>query len=563
MNLISVSLSNFLSHKLTHVDFPEGLVGLIGLNGSGKSALVKESVTWALWGKSRVSGAGDALIHYKEKSCTAIVKFEVNEKVYKVTRTRLLNKSTNLSVERLDENDATGKELSKSTARETQEVINSLLGMTYDTFRNSCCIEQGEADSFSKLAPKEAADIILSILQLNMYDTYKQECICKCLEAKQEQEKLTVACEYLTTKFHELSNIKQIQKEKTTELNKMQSEYKKVHVEHAKNEKKCNKDQRELNSSMLVLRDLDVKYKEVDKRIASLSKHVAVLDKINGSCPICKTAIDESNKNTIKENLRKQYQDLLDETISIKNKRKTEAEKFNAIDAPSRQLNKVLKEQKIKISNLFSDISRLEGEISGLKTSSQELKDITTKLADHKAKLATLEDTEEIYSNLSSAFGHKGIPLLIIDNLIKELEVLVNENLELLSDLPISVRFITQRESTTGDLTDTFRIMLEEGLETRSYFNYSGGERMIIDLAIRLGLSALLARRNNFKVETLIIDEGLGSLDEGKQYDFIKTLKLLTKRFKRIILITHTEAKQYLNCCIELTKEDNISVVNA
>ncbi|TDI96928.1 MAG: hypothetical protein E2O29_01460 [Deltaproteobacteria bacterium] len=561
MNLLSVSLNNFLSHKLTHVDFPEGLIGLVGLNGSGKSALVKESVTWALWGKSRIGGAGDDLIHYGESSCTAVIKFDVNGKIFKVLRKRTLGKKTELSFHILNSSGMVTKELSRPVLKNTQEEINKVLGMNYDTFRNSCCIEQGEADSFSKLSPKEAAQVMLDILQLNMYDKYKKECIDKFMQSNTQKDKLDIACGYLEERLHQISDVKSIQKSKQTELSKILKDYENTKKDYKKMESKCSSIQEEYNSYVLRIKELDMELRNIDQNISRLSSQAAALDLLNEKCPICYSNIDKSNKDIIKENLRKEYQDILDKKMHIDDSKKIIIVKFKDTNKKLITMNFVIKSHKNKITGLHGEASKLEGELESLKNPAKELKDIISKLSDHRVIINQLIKEQEIYSSLSQAFSHKGIPLLIIDNLINELDLLVNENLKLLSDLPISIKFVTQRESVNGDLVDTFKITIQDGLEVRSYFNYSGGERMIIDLAIRLGLSELLSRRNNFKVETLIIDEGLGSLDEAKQHNFIKTLELLTSRFKRIVLITHTEAKQYLNHCIELTKDDEISVV--
>ena len=77
-----------------------------------------------------------------------------------------------------------------------------------------------------------------------------------------------------------------------------------------------------------------------------------------------------------------------------------------------------------------------------------------------------------------------------------------------------------------------------------------------------MGLSELLARRNNFKIETLIIDEGLGTLDDTNQTNFIKTLIKLTSKFKKIIVITHTPVKDYFKQTIQLKKNNGISTVD-
>jgi len=181
MDIKKVKLTNFLSHKDTSFMFPRGLTGLVGLNGTGKSSLVKDSVTWALWGRARCGGAGDDLIHKNEDYCKVHLNFSVNGREYLVIRTRTRDKKTQLDFHEIIGEQ--GNELTRPVLKATQDDINKTLGMDYEIFRNSCCIEQGHADSFSKLAPKDAGKLILTILQLGDYSKYKMAAIDKLINS--------------------------------------------------------------------------------------------------------------------------------------------------------------------------------------------------------------------------------------------------------------------------------------------------------------------------------------------------------------------------------------------
>ena len=49
MRISSIRLKNYRQFKEAHIEFPDGVIGLVGLNGTGKSSLV-EAVAWALFG---------------------------------------------------------------------------------------------------------------------------------------------------------------------------------------------------------------------------------------------------------------------------------------------------------------------------------------------------------------------------------------------------------------------------------------------------------------------------------------------------------------------------------
>jgi exonuclease SbcC len=66
---------------------------------------------------------------------------------------------------------------------------------------------------------------------------------------------------------------------------------------------------------------------------------------------------------------------------------------------------------------------------------------------------------------------------------------------------------------------------------------------MRINLALRLGISEVIARRSGYKgkIETLIIDEGLSALDEEGRQATIEILRQLRQRFRKILVISHLE----------------------
>jgi len=560
MNITEIRLKNFLSHKDSKLRFKSnGLLGVVGENGTGKSALVKDAVTWALWGRSRTGGAGDDLIHWDEPSCCVSVRLTINNKFYIVTRERKREAKTKLYLKRIETNGELFDE-SKMVLKDTQQEINKILGMSYDVFRNSCCIEQGDANSFSKLSPKEAGILILRILQLDNYSRYKIKATDNFVSCKLEADKLELANSYLDEKLKSIKDVNKTKQKKSQELKYKEKEHKSLESKYEKAEKQYSNIYRKWQQVNIKIKEFNVDLANLDRSLTKLSKQVETLDKINGKCPICDTHLKEDKKQQIKENFLREYQSLLDRKTQLENHVESHTERLNKDQKSLESFN--LRELRDSLTTSLSDISGLKGEVDSLSRNVVSLKETQSKRDDNTKLLTSLRANEEVYSELATAFGPRGIPLLIVDNVLRELEVLINNYINLLSDLSIILELHTQRESTVGDLIDTFQIMINDGLNCRPYFNYSGGERMIIDLALRLGLSELLARRNNFKVETLIIDEGLGSLDDANQRNLMKTLFNLTSKFKKIIVITHTQAKDYFTDFLSIVKKDKISFID-
>ena len=105
------------------------------------------------------------------------------------------------------------------------------------------------------------------------------------------------------------------------------------------------------------------------------------------------------------------------------------------------------------------------------------------------------------------------------------------------------INFQFGRETKTGRQTDQLVMEAEDETGHHPVTRFSGGERMRINLALRLGISEVIARRSGYKgkIETLIIDEGLSALDEEGRQATIEILRQLRKRFRKILVISHLD----------------------
>lgn len=149
------------------------------------------------------------------------------------------------------------------------------------------------------------------------------------------------------------------------------------------------------------------------------------------------------------------------------------------------------------------------------------------------------------YQTLIKAFGRDGIPALIIENAVPQLERIANEILGQMSKGKHYIRFETQRELKSRDgVAETLDIMIGDWTAERPYETFSGGEQLRIDYAIRFALAELLAQRAGNKVEWLTIDEGLGSQDAEHRALVLEAIKSVAGRFRRVLVITHIEDAQ-------------------
>ena len=145
---------------------------------------------------------------------------------------------------------------------------------------------------------------------------------------------------------------------------------------------------------------------------------------------------------------------------------------------------------------------------------------------------------------LERAFGKDGVPALLIEQALPEIETKANEILDRLSNGAMSVRFITQRgykDSKRDDLKETLDIQISDSAGLRDYEMFSGGEVFRVNFAVRLALSEILARRTGARLQTLVVDEGFGSQDAQGRQRLIEAINSVQKDFAKILVITHLE----------------------
>ncbi|MDQ2826666.1 MAG: AAA family ATPase, partial [Actinomycetota bacterium] len=145
------------------LEIPPGLVGVYGLNGAGKSALI-ESIRFSLYGRSRTS-MDEVRTSGVNGECVAEVEFEHEGHLYLVRR---VISGANSQVKA--EAHADGKQVAEG-ARDTGRYVHSILGMDDAAFRASVFAEQKQLSAFSQQTPAERRRLVLQLLGITPLDS--------------------------------------------------------------------------------------------------------------------------------------------------------------------------------------------------------------------------------------------------------------------------------------------------------------------------------------------------------------------------------------------------------
>jgi exonuclease SbcC len=169
------------------------------------------------------------------------------------------------------------------------------------------------------------------------------------------------------------------------------------------------------------------------------------------------------------------------------------------------------------------------------------------------------------HRTLERAFGKDGVPALLIEQALPQIEDKANELLDRLSDGQMSIRFATQieyKDKRRDDLRETLEIQISDTAGIRNYEMYSGGEAFRVNFAIRLALSKILAQRKGARLQTLVVDEGFGSQDTQGRQRLIEAINLVKNDFAKILVITHLdELKDAFPTRIEVEKTERGSTI--
>ena len=203
-----------------------------------------------------------------------------------------------------------------------------------------------------------------------------------------------------------------------------------------------------------------------------------------------------------------------------------------------------IEEAERTLFDLREQENRLNMQVGGARQEVEVLKALKARQRDLNHRRAGITAQIGRLKQLERAFSKDGVPALLIEQALPEIESEANDILDRLSGGTMSVRFETQREykdKNRDDKKETLDILISDSAGTREYELFSGGEAFRVNFAIRLALSRVLAQRNGARLQTLVIDEGFGSQDAEGRQRLIEAINLVKPDFAKVLVITHLE----------------------
>ena len=552
-----------------------------GRNGVGKSTVV-ESLYWVLFGNTIREIKRDKIIHNQSKgNCEVKLKFEVSSSgkldQYILTRTAEPN-GVSLLCNNVD--------ITRSSMPKTDELIKEIIGATEEVFQNAVIMSANNTMPFMAQKKVDKRKFVEGVLHLGIfgemllqiradYNDNKKINDLKCSSFSEKQKNLELYNQQFqktedikTTKINQLNqkilenknnisnisksdNVEEQKKELDSLITKKESKIKKL--------EKLSEDCQ--NESLSLWKDKHA----LESEIKNIIKEIDKLKNTNTSCPTCKRDfdIDVSHLNCLRGDLESKQKDLQIKLKDIDKNIKNQSSGCDKIKEAINVLEKDLKKhQKDKqslalisqqINQLNERNAELEEEILELKNSknefdiliencSKEISILENEILDLQKKLNILESAKYVVSE-------DGVKTFIIKKMLNLLNSRLNFYLQAL-EAPCKCEFNESFEET---------IFNERGVEC-SYFNFSGGERKRIDLAILFMFQDILRMQTGTSFSLSMYDELFDSALDEKGVD--KILNILKERVKsfeeNIYIISHNKAsiKVGIDNVILLEKQD-------
>jgi exonuclease SbcC len=377
MILINLKLKNFKKYIDKEFSFSEGLIGVLGANGAGKSTIF-DAIIYALYGESK--GAKEliknSLAEPKDKVSVEL-SFEIGSDEYRVVRE--LRGKTQTSTALLYKSDTDVC----SGAKETTAYIQSLTKMTKSAFMHTLFASQKELTNLSSMKNEDRKKMIRKLLGLDKIDSVEKNLKDKIRDIKKE---IQTAQKYLLSE-DEIESINNNIKEYQQNLSQKQDEI-----------------QKEQNSLKEIEKDIQIAQQEESR----LSKLKDEKTSIQNSINILNTKIDSNNKNI--ENLTKEIAEIeqiskeIDPTINTRyTKLIEELNNQNSIKNSYIQKNEILKAQeslRVDYTKIKKDIKSLEISLESEEMILNQQKLFGDNLENRDKEINALDTKKENYSKI-------------------------------------------------------------------------------------------------------------------------------------------------------------------
>ena len=569
------------------------IIQLIGKNGHGKSsiALVLEE---CLFNKnSKGIKKADILNRYvKDKSYSIELSFDKDGDEYVIKTTRGSTQTVSLY--------KNGENISSHTATSTFKQIEDIFGIDQKAFSQLVYQSSSASLEFLTATDTNRKKFLIDLLNLTRYVEAFE--VFKTLAKEIGDEVVSIESSIKTTKswldknigidLTELPIVVVPELDPTLEQSYHTASAKLKGIEDTNKQITKNNQYREHLDNIDISLILDPmpevqdssplvsKRGEHTKVIKDADTFIAKVAKLAGTCPTCLQVVDRTKLEELiaeQETLKKDASSaikLIDEKIAEISVIKKKVDTAKSIKSEYEQYHSLidtsLESDLLDAEILETQIKELSEKIASIQVQIKSANDKNTKIAAHNSKVSVIKEQMDSMNSdlnkyslqlgevveklgyiqiLQKTFSTSGLIAYKIECLIKDLEDLANEYLTELSDGRFQLTFkVTASDKLNVVITDNGRDI--------DILALSGGERARVNTATLLAIRRLMQSLSNARINLLILDETIDSLDVDGKEKLIEVL--VNEEHLNTILVSHGYTHPLLEK-ITVIKENNVS----
>jgi DNA repair exonuclease SbcCD ATPase subunit len=536
MKLLNLHAHNVFSIGTIDLDLTgKGLVLVTGWsndentgNMAGKSCVANRTIVWGLYGRTVDGIKADDVINTSIKNakhCGVRIHFEgIDGKEYRIYRARKPNCLV-LSIKNAFEEVWT--DLSKRNEKDTQELINALLGRDHKTFIQSDFFGQGRERSFLALPGSEQKAVVEEILPLNSLEKWKD----KAKEELKLVEERVEAAEIEQCMSHErkrtaLSHYHTLQSQEAgwntnnaIELNQAQKELNKILciTENIEDEIEVLKESipgtpaRTLEEQIVIERVLSQSINSLGYRIDTLTGDI---DRRASRPEICVSCEQTLPKERVELNAEALKNDRAKREELIAERGEKEAKQYLAAsyiaichEIQGLEVSVKVKSQRAALEEKVRILVNATNPFAHLVyVADKQVK--AEQIINEETELQVLEMAEERehYRFWANAFGHD-LKTMIFNQVCPYLERQTNQYLRDLDNAQIKVKFRTVKLLKSGDARDQFCVTAASDTGSKVFELFSGAEKQLTSFAVGMALSDLAGMQVEGASSFMILDE--------------------------------------------------------
>lgn len=553
LELESVRWQNFNSYgnmwTLVHLNrnpltVIEGKTGDGKSNGAGKSTIT-DVISFVLFGKPiRKNKKGNIINRTNKKGLLTEISFNIDNVLhYKVIR------GLKPDVFDIYENGVLLPRPAKD-ADHQKYLEDKILRMNFITFTQSIVVSKTLYEPFMQLKTPKRREFVESVLRLKVFSNMSKlhaenlkRMKAEFNDIRYDNDKLEIELENVTENVNSLARVLE---------SSTNEKYDFISNKIKETDDKINGYVIEHNAFKSQIVEVDnshkTKYTSNHKALVRLRDKLAdtedALQKVDlseNTCTMCGHELSTDHREEHKKTLGEQIEKLKDGILKVEDLL-NELEPQVKLNDESEEKNKSLKNEMMSIQRLLqalstekkslqAELSNISVDTSELDTAKEKLYNVSQQKQEKQIELDIITKKLEYCNLVATMLKDNGIKASIVEKSIPLINKLINQNL---SRFGFFANFELDSEFNEK--------ILMRGFQEASYYDFSEGEKLRIDMAILLAWREITMLQNAMFCNVLFLDEMTdASLDDEGIAIFSNMLTCL--KDNNVFVITHKPEK--------------------